>query len=75
MSHEFQLAWIKRYTEGDKTYPYQAMRWYAEEGRKRPLTADEQKTVLWLKENYGLEALLRNVSVESGDWTQRKGKR
>ena len=74
MSHEFQIAWIKRYTESDKTYPYQAMKWYAEEREKRPLTADEEKTVLWLKERYGLEALLRNVSMESGDWTQRKGR-
>jgi len=51
------------------------MRWYAKERKERSLTADEEKTVLWLKENYGLEALLRNVSMESGDWTQRKGKR
>ena len=57
MKHDDAVRWITRYAEGDKTYPYQAMRWYAEEGRKRPLTADEQKTVLWLKENYGLEAL------------------
>ena len=74
MSHVFQIAWIKRYTEGDKTYPYQAMRWYEKERKERSLTADEEKTVLWLKENYGLEALLRNVSMESGDWTQRKGR-
>ena len=74
MSHEFQIAWIKRYTEGDKTYPYQAMRWYEKERKERFLTADEEKTVLWLKERYGLEALLRNVSMESGDWTQRKGR-
>ena len=57
MNHEFQIAWIKRYTQGDETYPYQAMRWYEEEKKKRSLTADEEKTVLWLKENYGLEAL------------------
>ena len=72
MSHAMQVAWIKRYTEGDKTYPYQAMKWYAEEGMKRPLTADEQKTVLWLKENYGLEALLQNVQMEPRNW--HKGK-
>jgi hypothetical protein len=74
VSHEFQIAWIKRYTEGDKTYPYQAMRWYEKERKERSLTADEEKTVLWLKERYGLEALLRNVSMESSDWTQRKGR-
>jgi hypothetical protein len=74
VSHAMQVAWIKRYTEGDKTYPYQAMKWYAEEKEKRPLTADEEKTVLWLKENYGLEALMQNVQMESGDWTQRKGR-
>jgi len=74
VTHEFQIAWIKRYTEGDKTYPYQAMRWYEKERKERSLTADEEKTVLWLKERYGLEALLRNVSMESGDWTQRKGR-
>ena len=75
MTHEFQIAWIKRYTEGDKTYPYKAMRWYAEQKKKRGLTADEEKTVLWLKETYGLEALLRNVSMEPSDWTQGKGRR
>jgi hypothetical protein len=46
MTHEFQVAWIKRYTEGDKTYPYKAMRWYQEQRKKRSLTADEEKTVL-----------------------------
>jgi uncharacterized protein YnzC (UPF0291/DUF896 family) len=51
------------------------MRWYAEQKKKRGLTADEEKTVLWLRNNYGLEALLRNVSMEPSDWTQGKGRR
>ena len=72
MSHAMQVAWIKRYTEGDKTYPYQAMNWYAEEGRKRPLTADEQKTVLWLKETYGIEARLQKLPLQPRDWVKRK---
>lgn len=72
MSHAMQVAWIKRYTEGDKTYPYQAMKWYEKERKERSLTADEEKTVLWLKENYGLEALVQNVQMEPRDW--HKGK-
>ena len=72
MSHEIQMAWIKRYTQGDRTYPYLAMRWYAEERAKRPLTADEEKTVLWLRNEYGLEALVRNMQMEPRDWVKRK---
>lgn len=71
MTHEFQVAWIKRYTEGDKTYPYKAMRWYQEQRKKRSLTADEEKTVLWLRNEYGLEALMRDMPVESRDWVKR----
>jgi hypothetical protein len=48
------------------------MKWYAEEREKRPLTADEEKTVLWLKENYGLEALMQNMQMEPRNW--HKGK-
>ena len=72
MSHAMQVAWIKRYTEGDKTYPYHAMKWYEKERKERFLTADEEKTVLWLKENYGLEALVQNVQMEPRNW--HKGK-
>jgi hypothetical protein len=71
VTHEFQVAWIKRYTEGDKTYPYKAMRWYAKERKERPLTADEEKTVLWLRNEYGLEALMRDMPVEPRDWVKR----
>ena len=74
MKHDDAVRWITKYAEGDPSYPYLAMKWDEDERKKRPLSADEQKTVLWLKENYGLEALLRNVSMESGDWTQRKGR-
>ena len=74
MKHDDAVRWITKYAEGDPSYPYLAMKWYEDERKKRPLSADEQKTVLWLKERYGLEALLRNVSMESGDWTQRKGR-
>ena len=57
MNFEELKKWIERYTEGDRTYPYQAMRWYEEERKKRPLSADEQKTVLWLKKTYGIDGL------------------
>ena len=41
MNFEELKKWIERYTEGDRTYPYQAMRWYREEKMKRPLNKGE----------------------------------
>jgi hypothetical protein len=48
------------------------MKWYEDERKKRPLNADEQKTVLWLKENYGIEARLQKLPLQPRDWTKRK---
>ena len=72
MKHDDAVRWITKYAEGDPTYPYLAMKWYEDERKKRPLSADEQKTVLWLKENYGIEARLQKLPLQPRDW--RKGK-
>ena len=55
MNFEELKKWIERYTEGDKTYPYQAMRWYREEQMKRPLNKGEVKVMMWLEKTYGLD--------------------
>lgn len=72
MKHDDAVRWITKYAEGDPTYPYLAMKWYEDERKKRPLSADEQKTVLWLKENYGIEARLQKLPLQPRDWNKRK---
>ena len=49
MKHDDAVRWITKYAEGDPSYPYLAMKRYEDERKKRPLSADEQKTVLWLR--------------------------
>ena len=71
MKHEDAVRWIKRYEEGDKTYPYLAWLWYRDEGKRRSLTVDEEQTVLWLKENYGIEARLQKLPLQPRDWCKR----
>lgn len=71
MKHEDAVRWITKYAEGDPSYPYLAMKWYEDERKKRPLSADEQKTVLWLKENYGIEARLQKLPLQPRDWCKR----
>ena len=71
MKHDDAVRWITKYAEGDPSYPYLAMKWYEEERKKRPLSADEQKTVLWLKENYGIEARLQKLPLQPRDWCKR----
>lgn len=70
MKHDDAVRWITKYAEGDPSYPYLAMKWYEEERKKRPLSADEQKTVLWLKENYGIEARLQKLPLQPRNWTK-----
>ena len=60
MKHDDAVRWITKYAEGDSSYPYLAMKWYEDERKKRPLSADEQKTVLWLKKTYGIDGLHGN---------------
>jgi hypothetical protein len=60
VKHDDAVRWITKYAEGDPTYPYLAMKWYEDERKKRPLSADEQKTVLWLKKTYGIDGLHGN---------------
>ena len=72
MKHDDAVRWITKYAEGDPSYPYLAMKWYEEERKKRPLSADEQKTVLWLKENYGIEARLQKLPLQPRDWAKGK---
>jgi hypothetical protein len=72
VKHDDAVRWITKYAEGDPSYPYLAMRWYEDERKKRPLSADEQKTVMWLKENYGIEARLQKLPLQPRDWTERK---
>ena len=72
MKHDDAVRWITKYAEGDPSYPYLAMKWYEEERKKRPLSADEQKTVLWLKENYGIEARLQKLPLQPRNWTEGK---
>ena len=72
MKHDDAVRWITKYAEGDPSYPYLAMKWYEEEKKKRPLSADEQKTVLWLKENYGIEAQLQKLPLQPRNWTKGK---
>ena len=62
MKHEDAVRWIKRYEEGDKTYPYLAWRWYRDEAKARALTADEEKTLMWLKKTYGIDGLDGNYA-------------
>jgi len=71
VKHDDAVRWITKYAEGDPTYPYLAMKWYEDERKKRPLSADEQKTVLWLKENYGIEARLQKLPLQPRDWCKR----
>jgi hypothetical protein len=71
VKHEDAVRWITKYAEGDPSYPYLAMKWYEDERKKRPLSADEQKTVLWLKENYGIEARLQKLPLQPRDWCKR----
>ena len=72
MKHDDAVRWITKYAEGDPSYPYLAMKWYEDERKKRPLSADEQKTVMWLKETYGIEARLQKLPLQPRDWTKRK---
>ena len=72
MKHDDAVRWITKYAEGDPSYPYLAIKWYEEERKKRPLSADEQKTVLWLKENYGIEARLQKLPLQPRNWTKGK---
>ncbi len=60
MKHDDAVRWITNYAEGDPSYPYLAMKWYEDERKKRPLSADEQKTVMWLKKMYGIDGLHGN---------------
>ena len=71
MKHDDAVRWITKYAEGDPSYPYLAMKGYEDERKKRPLSADEQKTVLWLKENYGIEARLQKLPLQPRDWCKR----
>ena len=72
MKHDDAVRWITKYAEGDPTYPYLAMKWYGDERKKRPLSADEQKTVMWLKETYGIEARLQKLPLQPRDWVKGK---
>jgi hypothetical protein len=72
VKHDDAVRWITKYAEGDPTYPYLAMKWYEDERKKRPLSADEQKTVLWLKENYGIEARLQKLPLQPRNWIKGK---
>ena len=72
MKHDDAVRWITKYAEGDPSYPYLAMKWYEDEKKKRPLSADEQKTVMWLKETYGIEARLQKLPLQPRDWVKRK---
>jgi hypothetical protein len=72
MNHDEAVRWIRRYEVGDATYPYRAWQWYVSEARIRRLTADEEKTLWWIKEEYGIEARLQKLPLQPRDW--RKGK-
>jgi hypothetical protein len=72
VKHDDAVRWITKYAEGDPTYPYLAMKWYEDERKKRPLSVDEQKTVLWLKENYGIEARLQKLPLQPRNWIKGK---
>jgi hypothetical protein len=60
VKHDDAVRWITKYAEGDASYPYLAMKWYEDERKKRPLSADEQKTVMWLRNTYGIDGLHGN---------------
>jgi hypothetical protein len=72
VKHEDAVRWITRYAEGDETYPYVAWKWYEDERKKRPLSGDEEKTMMWLKETYGIEARLQKLPLQSRNWSKGK---
>lgn len=59
MSYKDIQAFIDRYIKQDVSYAYHCLTWYSKEAETRTLTHDENRIVVWLKSQWGLDAMFQ----------------